>query len=142
MGNIVVHFEIYVDDIARAKRFYTDVLGWAFQDMGEKMGNYVLVFPSGEIEQGPAKVGVNGGMLLRPGPKPQDDTAAPSAFVCTVAVDDIAATVAKVEAAGGRVDMPIGDVPGVGQLAYVRDTELNLVGLLQPNMQTADGESN
>jgi len=51
-----------------------------------------------------------------------------------VSVDDIDAVIAKVEQCGGRVDMPIDDIPGLGKLAYVRDTEFNMIGLLQPNM--------
>lgn len=43
MANNVVHFEVYVDDIDRAKKFYADVFGWAFQDLGEKCNGYVLV---------------------------------------------------------------------------------------------------
>lgn len=37
MANYVTHFEINVDDIDRAKRFYQDVFGWAFQDLGPGM---------------------------------------------------------------------------------------------------------
>ena len=28
--------------------------------------------------------------------------------------------------------MPANDVPGVGRLAYIRDTEMNMVGVLKP----------
>ncbi len=132
MANSVVHFEVFVDDVERAKKFYSDVFGWVFQDLGEKYGGYVLVYPSGEITSGMPSTGINGGMMKRPGPAPSDDKAAPNAFVCTVVVDDVDAIVAKAETAGGRVDMPADDVPGVGRLAYIRDTEMNLVGLLKP----------
>ena len=132
-GNIIVHFEIYVDDMERAEKFYENVLGWKFKTMKEM--NYTLVYPSGKVEEwGPAKVGVNGGMLLRPSAGPDNTKAAPNAFVCTVAVDDIKDIVEKVEANGGRVDMPIDNVPGVGLLAYVRDPEFNMFGLLQAKM--------
>ena len=132
MAHTIVHFEIYVDDMERAKTFYTKTLGWTFGSF--RGGEYTLVYPSGEVSQGPATVGINGGMLLRPGPAPENNKAAPNAFVCTVSVDDIDAVIAKVEQCGGRVDMPIDDIPGLGKLAYVRDTEFNMIGLLQPNM--------
>jgi predicted enzyme related to lactoylglutathione lyase len=32
MANNVVHFEIFFDDLERAKKFYTEVLGWAQHD--------------------------------------------------------------------------------------------------------------
>jgi predicted enzyme related to lactoylglutathione lyase len=133
MSNNIVHFEIFVEDPERAKKFYIQVLGWAFSFMREM--NYTLVYPGGEVLEGPARVGINGGMALRRGPAPENNKAAPNAFVCTVAVDDIDAVLAKVESSGGRIDMPAGTIPGVGRLAYIRDTEHNMIGLLQPSMQ-------
>jgi predicted enzyme related to lactoylglutathione lyase len=130
MGSNIVHFEIYVNDIERAKKFYTSALGWAFSYMKEM--DYTLVYPGGKVMNGPAEVGVNGGMLLRTSPSSENDKAAPNAFVCTVSVDNVDATVMKVTANGGRVDMPAGDIPGIGRLAYIRDTENNLIGLLKP----------
>ncbi len=130
MANLVVHFEIYAEDIERAADFYRNVFGWAFQTMGEM--NYTLVFPSGEVEYGPAKKGINGGLLLRPGLAPQDTLAAPNAFVCTIGVDDIDASVEAAERHGGHVDMAITLVENVGRLAYLRDTEGNLFGVLEP----------
>ena len=130
MANNIVHFEIYVDDLDRAKAFYSTVLGWAFNHVAAM--NYTLVYPGGEVLDGPANVGINGGMLLRPGPAPENDRAAPNAFVCTVAVDDLDQILENVAANGGRIDMPAETIPGVGRLAHVRDTERNMVGLLQP----------
>lgn len=132
MANLVVHFEIYVDDINRAIKFYTKLFGWKIAKF--KTMDYWLVYPTGVEEPGPAKFGINGGMLLRPGPKPENDKATPNAFVCTVSVDDIDAILEKVEGLGGRIDIPVDTVKGVGRLAYIRDSEGNLVGLLKPIM--------
>ncbi len=52
-------------------------------------------------------------------------------FEATMAVDDIAATIAAVEAAGGRVLRPAIYIEGVGRLIYFEDTEGNLVGAMQ-----------
>jgi predicted enzyme related to lactoylglutathione lyase len=134
MGSNIVHFEIHVDDLERAKKFYTEVLGWAFNY--NKEFNYTLVYPGGKVTEGPATIGVNGGMMKRNAPAPSDDKASPNAFVCTVSVDDVDETIKKVTANGGRIDMPAGDVPGVGRLAYVRDSEMNLLGLLKPDMSS------
>jgi len=50
----------------------------------------------------------------------------------TIAVDDIDAYTAAAERAGGTVALPKHDVPGVGKLAYYKDTEGNLFGIIQP----------
>lgn len=131
MASDIVHFEIYVNDVERAKKFYEEVFGWAFKPMEDMGMNYTLVFPGGKVMDGPAEKGVNGGMLKRPGPS-ADDKAAPNAFVCTLSVDDVDATVKKAVANGARVDMKPDDIPGVGRFAYIRDTEMNLVGVLKP----------
>lgn len=135
MGSSIVHFEIHVDDIERAKKFYTVVFGWAFSYMKEM--DYTLVYPGGEVTKGPAKVGINGGMMKRGGPAPTDNMAGPNAYVCTVTVDDVDATLERAVANGARVDMPVGDVPGVGRLAYIRDPDMNLLGILQPSSDMA-----
>lgn len=140
MNHSVVHFEMYVDDLERAKTFYEKVLNWAFSHIEEY--DYWLVYPGGTVTNGPTQEGINGGMLLRSGPKPGDDMAAPNAFVCTVNTDDIDATLALVVAQGGRIDMPADHVMGVGRLAYIRDTEGNLVGLLQPDPRGMGSNNN
>lgn len=132
MANNVVHFEIGVEDTERAMRFYKEVLGWAFQPLGEEYGGYVLVYPGGEITEGNAKVGINGGMMKRQGPAPSGDLREANSFVCTIAAEDVDDIVAKTEANGGSVDMQPDDIPGVGRLAYIRDTEGNILGVLKP----------
>jgi predicted enzyme related to lactoylglutathione lyase len=131
MANHIVHFEIHVDDLERAKTFYREVLGWEFAFMEEM--NYTLVYPGGEIHEGPATIGINGGVVLREKGAPIDDKAAPSGFVCTVGVEDLDATLARVTLNEGRIETLVQTIPGVGRLAYIRDSELNLVGLLQPD---------
>ena len=131
-NSVVVHFEIYVDDTVRAKKFYETVFGWAFKDWEGGGVSYVLVYPGGEVTDGPAVEGINGGMVQRRSPAPTDDKASANAFVCTVGVENIDEIIAKVEPNGGRIDMPIGDVPGIGKLAYIRDTEMNMLGVIQP----------
>ena len=52
-------------------------------------------------------------------------------FEATMAVEDIAATKATIEAAGGRIVMPQVYIEGVGKLIYFEDPEGNLVGAMQ-----------
>ena len=53
------------------------------------------------------------------------------AFVCTVDVDDIDATLAEIEAAGGRPLMAKFPVAATGWLVYAKDTEGNILGIMQ-----------
>ena len=46
-------------------------------------------------------------------------------------VADLDAALQRVESAGGRVVVPKDAVPDVGWLAYARDTEGNIFGLMQ-----------
>lgn len=51
--------------------------------------------------------------------------------MCTVDVDNVDAYVARATAAGANVCVPRMPIPGVGWLAYVNDSEGNILGLLQ-----------
>jgi hypothetical protein len=59
----------------------------------------------------------------------------PLATVVTVDVPDVDAYVAKVLAAGGEVAWPKMAIPGVGYLAYVKDSESNVIGLMAMDPQ-------
>ena len=124
-----VHFEIHAADQARCAKFYSDVFGWQTQkmEMGEA-GEYWLVITGEE-----GTPGINGGIVKRMGdnPDPQEPTP-PVGFINTMEVPDIDATIQKIVAAGGTEAMPKGDVEGVGTVAYYKDTESNLFGILQP----------
>ena len=119
-----VHFEIHAEDAERAKRFYGELFGWTFTPYGP---DYHL------IDTGPAdQPGINGGMVKRMGPNP--DPMAPTpvvAYTCTIDVPDVDAYRAKALSLGGSEALPKMAIPGVGWLAYVKDTESNILGLMQ-----------
>ena len=120
----VVHFEIHAEQPERAIAFYERVFGWTMAPWGPP-GAYWLV------TTGPTSIpGINGGLLPRHGAAPTDG-AAVNAYVCTVAVDSVDATVLTALAAGGTLALPKMAIPGVGWLAYVKDTEGNIVGAMQ-----------
>jgi len=54
-----------------------------------------------------------------------------NAFVCTVDVPNTDQFVAKATKSGGTIALPKMAVPGIGWLAYVKDTEGNILGLMQ-----------
>jgi predicted enzyme related to lactoylglutathione lyase len=57
--------------------------------------------------------------------------------VCTVDVDDLDGFVARAQALDGLIAVPRMAVPGVGWLAYIKDTEGNILGLMQEDASAA-----
>jgi uncharacterized protein len=51
-----------------------------------------------------------------------------------VVVDDIDKVLAKVEKLGGKIGVPKKDIPNVGVIAVIQDTEGNAIGLWKPSM--------
>jgi predicted enzyme related to lactoylglutathione lyase len=120
----VIHFEIHAANPDRAVTFYTTVLGWEFKKW-EGPTDYWL------ISTGPdGQPGINGGLLRRQGPEPAEMQCVNS-FVCTVDVPSVDDYVKKATAAGGTIALPKMPVPGIGWLAYVKDTEGNIFGMMQ-----------
>ena len=118
----VFHFEIHVEDIDRAKQFYENVFSWVFKHWGGSMEYWL-------IETGPdSEPGINGGMLPRREELMSDNV---TAFVCTIAVDSIDRTLDLVTSNGGIIALPTMAVPGLGWLAYCKDTEGNIFGISQ-----------
>ena len=125
--NPVVHFELPYDDAARASRFYASAFGWQMTSLGEDMGHYVTADTTGSGGDRPTMPGaINGGLFAR---KPDWPAQHPSVVI---AVDDIAAGMKMIAAAGGQVLGEPMAIPGVGQYVSFTDTEGNRVGMLQP----------
>ncbi len=106
-GNFV-WFELLTDDVDQSLAHYEKVLGWKprTMDMGEYTYNMLgrgEVGHCGVVE--PVQAGV------------------PNHWTSYVAVKDVDATVAKVEAAGGAVIVPPTDLPDVGRFARIADPE-------------------
>ena len=128
----VVHFEIQVDDLERAKRFYAEVFGWTYEDYGAMTGT-----PYWGITTGPGdQPGINGGILQRPVPAPGPEQGT-NAYVCTVQVDDYDATERKILDAGGQVALPKAALAGMAWQGYYLDTEGNTFGIHQPDPSAA-----
>lgn len=126
----VVHFEIHAKDQDKLQKFYHEVFGWEIQDMGPQMDNYRII-TTGKDEPGAKWAGINGGMNPRQGESPKGNEPV-NAFVCVISVENIDDILKKIEAAGGAVATDKMDVPGVGSLAYRKDPDGNLFGVLQP----------
>jgi predicted enzyme related to lactoylglutathione lyase len=118
----VVHFEIHVDDIERAKAFYATVFGWEFQRFGDSEPEYWLIETDDQNQ---------GGGILKRNASLAPIGSSPNSFVCTMAVDSVDDTYAAALKAGGHEAMAPTDLPGMGRNAYLIDTEGNIFGLFQ-----------
>lgn len=113
----VVHFEVPADDPERLIRFYQEVLGWRIEKWDGPM-EYWLVMTGPEDEPG-----IDGGLARRSEPE--------VGVEITVDVADLDQALAGVEAHGGEIIRPKSAVPGVGWLAYIKDTEGNILGMME-----------
>jgi uncharacterized protein len=121
MSDRIVHFEIPFDDGNRARTFYGDVFGWQTQEMPEMQYTMAMTGPVGDNSM-PSEPGyINGGMFQR-----TDTLNVP---VLTINVDSIDDTLAKVEANGGKKVEGRSQVGDMGFVAYINDSEGNLIGL-------------
>jgi predicted enzyme related to lactoylglutathione lyase len=118
----VIHFEIHADDPRRAANFYQEVFGWQIQKW-DGPADYWLV-TTGK----PPEPGIDGAILQRRGPINGD---AVIAYVCTIDVASVDDTIAKITSLGGTIALPKMPVPGIGWLAYAKDTEGNIFGVMQ-----------
>ncbi|HEY8004882.1 MAG TPA: VOC family protein [Phenylobacterium sp.] len=124
-----IHFEIHAGDPQSAVAFYQGLFGWSFTPFGD---TYHL------IKTGEGGPGIDGGLVRRQGDNPDPNEPTPViAYVCTVDVDDVDAYLAKALSLGGMVAVPKMAIPGVGWLAYVKDTQSNLVGLMKSDPAAA-----
>lgn len=124
MANRVVHFEIEAQDKERAKKFYSNAFGWEMEQMGDDMGNYVVVKTGDPKEPG----GINGGIFTSPAGGERLN-----AYSCVISVENIDEAMKKVKSAGGQVMGEKMDIPTVGTYVKCKDTEGNNFSLLQPS---------
>jgi hypothetical protein len=117
----IVHFEIPVDDLGRAKDFYGSTFGWGLEDAQEMPYTLVRTVPVDEKRMPTEPGAINGGMMQR-----STDVSSP---VLTIEVGSVSAALERVAVAGGSVVVPRQEISGMGAFAYFKDTEGNTLGL-------------
>src|SRR5215207_7012772 len=122
----VVHFEIHASDMDAAERFYTSVFGWTARQAPGGDRDYRLLITGQD-----GTPGINGALLERRGEPPSAGEPV-SAYVCTVAVDDLDETERRIGEAGGARVVETRVVEGVGRVAYFRDLDGNVFGVIEP----------
>ncbi|NQS91290.1 MAG: VOC family protein [Chloroflexi bacterium] len=119
----VVHFEIPADDPERSISFYEKVFGWRFEKWDGPV-EYWLIMTGPENEPG-----IDGGLARRN----ELDVGVEN----TIDVKNLDESLLSVEANGGKVIRPKMAVPGVGWMAYIKDTEGNIFGLMESDQEAA-----
>ena len=125
----VVHFEIHATEPEQLIAFYSGLFGWTFTK-AEGM-DYWLIGTGA-----PDEPGIDGGLVKRPVPGPADSLAL-NAFPCTVQVDSVDGSLTKAGELGAEVALPKMAVGGVGWLAYIKDPDGNLLGMLESDPAAA-----
>jgi len=110
----LVHIEFSAIDREAAGKFFSDVFGWEIQQIPDM--NYAM-FNSGED--------VGGGL------NPVSDTNPAGTTLAHIGTNDIEATLAKIEAHGGKMTVPKTEIPGMGWFALFNDPTGNTIGLYQ-----------
>jgi len=114
-----VHIELSADDLQTAAGFYSKVFGWTVQEMPEM--NYITFDEGG---------GLGGGFNPT-----SNEEIKPGDVIVYINTDDIEASLAEVEAAGGKTIFPKTEISGMGWFALFTDPTGNKLGLYT-GMQT------
>lgn len=106
------YLELPVRDVAQARSFYADAFGWSFTDFGPDYS---------ATTTGDTDLGLNG-----------DTEQWAAQLLPVVQVGDLEAALARVEAAGGTVTLPIFSFPG-GRRFHFRDPSGHELATMQPD---------
>jgi predicted enzyme related to lactoylglutathione lyase len=132
VANLVVHFEIHASEPQRLVDFYTQLLGWKFQQFGDQ--------PYWSIDTGEGSIGnvagtpghgINGGLTQRRGPSPEVGAPVTGCDV-VIGVDDVDGLMRRGIELGGREALAAEDMQGIGRVGYLLDPDNNVFGLISP----------
>ena len=113
--------ELMTRDVARAKKFYADTMGWSYDAMPSGGGSTYWLAKSGDE--------IVGGLFDISGPDFKD---VPESWMSYIAVDNVDARVKKATAAGAKVMKPAFDVPNVGRIAVLLEPGGAAIGWMTP----------
>ena len=117
--------ELNTWSVDRAKAFYGETLGWHYESHPMAKGGTYTLCKAGETP-------VAGIFEMKPG---AGFDGMRDHWFAYIAVDDVDARVAGVEAAGGEVCRAPFDVPDVGRFAVVKDSAGAVIGWVTPAAQ-------
>lgn len=108
----IVHIEFSAKDREAAAQFYNQVFGWEIQHMPEM--NYSTFMCDEKL---------GGGF------NPISEENPAGTVMVYIQAEDIEATLADIEAHGGKMILPKSEIPGVGWFAFFTDPTGNQVAL-------------
>jgi uncharacterized protein len=120
-SNPVGWFEIYVQDMSRAKAFYESVLGLKLEKLEDPGGTTDMWAFSMVQEPRPGASGA----LVKQADMPSGGNSVLVYFAC----DDCAAEAGRVTGAGGKITQAKMSIGPYGFIALAHDTEGNMFGL-------------
>jgi predicted enzyme related to lactoylglutathione lyase len=110
--------ELLTNDVAGARKFYGQLLGWQFEQMPmQEGGDYSVITVGGQ------KIG--GIMHTPPGAQGM-----PPTWGSYITVDDVDARAAAVKKLDGKVVVPPTDIPGVGRFCVIQDPQGATISLI------------
>ncbi len=116
--------ELMTRDAEKAKAFYAATLDWTFDAMPMADGGTYWVAKVGDA---PA-----GGIFTMDGPRFEG---VPEHWFSYIAVNDVDARVERAEAEGGRILRPAFEVPGIGRIVILEDSNGAAMGWMTPAAQ-------
>jgi hypothetical protein len=118
--NPIGWFEIYVQDLERARKFYETVFKTEFRKLNAPFpGIELLAFPMTQ-----ERYGATGALVKMEGVEPGGNSTIVY-FIC----EDCAEEESRVAEAGGRIERPKMSIGEYGFISMVYDTEGNMIGL-------------
>ena len=121
MSNSICHWELMVNDVAKAKAFYAKIFDWKFE--GTSSAEYVMI-----------NTGVRpfGGMMAKPKAAPM------TSLNVYFSVPSVDATLRKIVEAGATVIVPKTQVPEAGWFAMFLDPDGIPVGIFEQRNDAAN----
>ncbi|MFK7736329.1 MAG: VOC family protein [Pirellulaceae bacterium] len=119
-ANIVQHFAVHATDLDRAKKFYSGVFGWKFEEWGPP--DFYLIATGT-----PETPGIRGALQKREGEVGEGV----NGYECSVSVANVAETAKKIREHGGKIVTEEMEIPTVGKIVRFQDTEGNFACAIQ-----------
>ena len=120
-GNFV-WYELLTNDLAGAKDFYGNVVGWQFSNFPDAQMDYAIA----NAVHGPV-----GGLMTIPAEAANNNM--PPTWVGYVGVDNVDQAAKTLKQAGGHIDRAPADIPHVGRFAMVTDPQGAMFVLFTPS---------
>jgi len=122
--NPVVWFEIYIEDMERAKKFYETVFDTKLKEIkmpeSSEEGMEMLAFPMSMEEKG----GAAGALVKMKGVNPGGNST-----IIYFDSDDCSVEEGRIEAAGGKIFKSKTSIDEYGSMVLATDTEGNMIGV-------------